>query len=234
MVKCEIVICGVVEIVKLCEVVKFVLQVLMMIIEYVKLGVIIDELDVCCCEYIIDELGVIFVNIGYYGYLKMLCMLVNYVVCYGILMLWLMCDGDIVNFDIVVIKDGWFGDMSCMYFVGELNEFVWWFVVVIYEVMYVGICVVCFGVMFGDVGYVIQQVVYCEGFSVVCEYCGYGIGDVYYDELQVLYYGCLGIGLLLWLGMIFMIELMFNVGKCDIYVLVDGWMVVMKDYLLFV
>lgn len=227
--------CSFEEVVRVCEVGYLIVEVLVMFKFYVVLGVMIEELDDFCYDYIVGMLKCILFNVGYYGYLKMVCILFNYVVCYGILSKdKKLKKGDIVNVDVMLIKDGWFGDSSCMFIVGEVNVLVCWFVMMIYEVLCVGICQVCFGVMLGDVGYVIQKVVYVVGFSVVCEYGGYGIGDVYYDDLYVNYFGCFGEGLKLQEGMIFMIEFMINVGGVGICELNDGWIVVMCDYLLLV
>lgn len=126
-----------------------------MIIFYVCVGVIIDEIDWLCYDYVVNELKVIFVNIGYYGYVYIVCILVNYVVCYGILLDKKFKNGDIVNIDVVIIKDGWYGDISRMYYVGELLVRVKCLVDIIYLLMVVGIKVVCSGVIFGDIGVVI-------------------------------------------------------------------------------
>ncbi|ONR57521.1 type I methionyl aminopeptidase [Burkholderia cenocepacia] len=230
MAKREIPIRGAAEIAKSREAAKLASQVLTMITEYVKPGVTTDELDARCREYIIDELGAIPANIGYHGYPKTLCTSVNHVVCHGIPTSRPMRDGDIVNLDIAVIKDGWFGDTSRMYFVGEPNELARRLVAATYEAMHAGIRAVRPGATLGDVGYAIQQVAHREGFSVVREYCGHGIGDVYHDEPQVLHYGRPGTGLPLRPGMIFTIEPILNAGKRDTHVLADGWTVVTKDH----
>lgn len=171
---------------------------------------------------------------GYLLYLKVICILVNDVICYGIFGEKVFKNGDVLNIDIIVIKNGYFGDISWMFIVGEGLIFVKCFVQIIYECMWFGIDQVKFGVYFGDIGYVIQKYVEVQGYSVVCEYCGYGIGMVFYEDLQVVYYGCLGIGIELKVGMIFMIELMINVGKCDICMMFDQWMVKICDCSLFV
>jgi len=230
MAKREIPIRNAQDIAKSREAAKLASQVLTMIGEYVKPGVTTDELDERCRRYIVDELGAIPANIGYHGYPKTVCASVNHVVCHGIPSSRPLRDGDIVNLDIAVIKDGWFGDTSRMYFVGEPGELARRLVATTYEAMHAGIRAVPPGATLGDVGYAIQQVAHREGFSVVREYCGHGIGDVYHDEPQVLHYGRPGTGLPLRPGMIFTIEPMLNAGKRDTRVLGDGWTVVTKDH----
>lgn len=140
----------------------------------------------------------------------------------------------IVNVDIIFEKVGMIVDFSKMYLIGDVFLLVCWLVKIIYEVMWKGIEVVKSGVMLGDIGYVIQCWVEEYGYSVVREYCGYGIGQEMYEELQVLYYGCFGEGVVLQEGMVFIIELMVNQGDSCIKIKKDGWMVVICDKKFFV
>ncbi|KPN93005.1 methionine aminopeptidase [Pseudomonas nunensis] len=204
-------------------------EVLAMIGAYVKAGVTLDELDRRCNDYIVNVQKAIPGNVGYHGFPKTVCISVNEVVCHGIPSAQVLKDGDIVNIDIAVVKDGWFGDTSRMYFVGEPSPEARRLVQTTYEAMCAGIRVVRPGATLGDIGHAIQSVAERDGFSVVREYCGHGIGKVYHDEPQVLHYGYPGQGLKLKTGMIFTIEPMLNAGKRHVKTLADGWTVVTKD-----
>ena len=204
-------------------------EVLHMIGEHVRPGVTTDELDRICHDYIVNVLQAIPANIGYHGYPKTVCASVNHVVCHGIPSDKVLKDGDIVNIDVALIKDGWFGDTSRMYFVGEPSTLARRLVDTTYEAMRAGIRQVRPGATLGDVGHAIQTVAQREGFGVVREYCGHGIGQIYHDEPQVLHYGQPGQGLRLKQGMIFTIEPMINAGKAGTKQLPDGWTVVTKD-----
>lgn len=204
-------------------------EVLAMITPHVKAGVTTNELDRLCHDYIVNVQKAIAGNIGYHGFPKTVCVSVNEVVCHGIPSNRTLKDGDIVNIDIAVIKDGWYGDTSRMYFVGEPSAQARHLVKTTYEAMCAGIRLVRPGATLGDVGHAIQAVAEREGFSVVREYCGHGIGKIYHDEPQVLHYGYPGQGLKLKAGMIFTIEPMLNAGKRHVKTLADGWTVVTKD-----
>ncbi len=205
-------------------------DVLHMIAEYVQPGVTTDELDRRCHDYIVQVLRATPANIGYHGYPKTICASVNHVVCHGIPSDKALKAGDIINIDVALIKDGWFGDTSRMYFVGEPGTLARRLVDTTYEAMRAGIRQVRPGATLGDVGHAIQTVAHREGFSVVREYCGHGIGRIYHDEPQVLHYGQRGAGLKLEKGMIFTIEPMLNAGKRETRQLADGWTVVTKDH----
>lgn len=205
-------------------------DVLHMIAEYVKPGVTTDELDRRCHDFIVNELQAIPANVGYHGFPKTVCASVNHVICHGIPSDRKLKNGDIVNIDVAVIKDGWFGDTSRMYFVGDPGILAKRLVRTTYEAMCAGIAQVRPGATLGDVGHAIQTVAHSEGFSVVREYGGHGIGRVYHDNLHVLHYGTPGTGLVLEPGMLFTIEPMINAGKPDIKHLSDGWTVVTKDH----
>lgn len=205
-------------------------DVLRMIAAHVKAGVTTEYLDDVCNAYIVDELKVIPANVGYHGFTKTVCISVNQVVCHGIpSSKVVLADGDIVNIDVAVIKDGWFGDTSRMYYVGEPSPLAKRLVETTYEAMLAGIDVVKPGATLGDIGHAIQSVAHREGFSVVREYCGHGIGQIYHDEPQVLHYGRKGEGMRLTQGMIFTIEPMINAGKAGTRQLADGWTVVTRD-----
>jgi methionyl aminopeptidase len=204
-------------------------DVLRMIADHVRPGVTTDELDRLCHDYIVDVLKAVPANIGYHGYPKTVCTSVNHVICHGIPSAKRLKNGDIVNIDVALIKDGWYGDTSRMYFVGEPSVLARRLVRTTYEAMRAGILAVKPGATLGDVGHAIQTVAHREGFSVVREYCGHGIGQVYHDEPQVLHYGRPGQGLTLQAGMLFTIEPMINAGKAATTQLADGWTVVTKD-----
>ena len=205
-------------------------DVLDMIAEHVKPGVTTDELDRLCHDHIVNVQRAIPANIGYHGYPKTICASVNHVICHGIPSAKQLKNGDIVNIDVALIKDGWFGDTSRMYFVGQPGTLAKRLVRTTYEAMRAGILAVRPGATLGDIGYAIQTVAHREGFSVVREYCGHGIGRIYHDEPQVLHFGKPGEGLTLKPGMIFTIEPMINAGKAATKHLPDGWTVVTKDH----
>ncbi|WP_018610327.1 type I methionyl aminopeptidase [Uliginosibacterium gangwonense] len=204
-------------------------QVLHMIAAHVRPGVTTEELDRLCHDYIVNTLQAVPANIGYHGYPKTICASVNHVICHGIPSAKRLKNGDILNIDVALIKDGWFGDTSRMYFIGEPSILAKRLVRTTYEAMVAGIREVRPGARLGDIGHAIQSVARREGFSVVQEYCGHGIGQVYHDDPQVLHYGRRGDGIQLERGMIFTIEPMINAGKADTTTLPDGWTVVTKD-----
>ena len=205
-------------------------QVLQMIGEHVKPGVTTEYLDDLCHDYIVNTLKVIPANVGYHGYTKTTCISPNEVVCHGIpSSKTILKDGDIINIDVAVIKDGFYGDTSRMYYVGQVKPEAKKLVDTTYEAMRAGIHAVKPGATLGDIGYAIQSVAYREGFSIVREYCGHGIGQVYHEQPSVLHYGQPGQGLVLKKGMVFTIEPMVNAGKARVKELKDGWTVVTTD-----
>ncbi|KAF1038157.1 MAG: Methionine aminopeptidase [Herbaspirillum frisingense] len=204
-------------------------EVLHIVAEHVKPGITTDELDRICNEHIVNVQGATPANIGYHGFPKTICSSVNEVICHGIPSSRVLNDGDIVNIDVAVIKDGWYGDCSRMYFVGQPSAAARKLVETTYEAMCAGILAVRPGATLGDVGHAIQSVAHRDGFSVVSEYCGHGIGTTYHDEPQVLHYGQRGAGLPLKEGMIFTIEPMLNAGKRHSRQLDDGWTVITAD-----
>lgn len=209
---------------------KLAAEVLEMIGEYVVPGVSTEELDRRCFEHITKKQNAIPANVGYHGFPKTLCTSVNNVVCHGIPNeKHILKDGDIVNIDVTVIKNGWHGDTSKMYFIGTPSAEAQRLVATTFDAMMAGINAVRPGARLGDVGHAIQSLAENAGFSVVREYCGHGIGRVYHEAPQVLHYGQRGTGLLLKKGMTFTVEPMINAGIEDIDNLDDGWTVVTKD-----
>lgn len=205
-------------------------EVLDMITPHVVAGVTTEHLDQICYRYITEEQGTIPANVGYRGFPKTLCTSVNNVICHGIPSdNKVLKDGDIINIDVTVIKDGWHGDTSRMYLVGQPSVIAKRLVDVTFEAMWHGIRVVRPGATLGDVGHAIQSFVEANRFSVVREYCGHGIGQVYHEDPQVLHYGLPGTGTVLKKGMTFTIEPMINAGARHTRLLPDGWTVVTKD-----
>jgi len=206
-------------------------EVLEMIEEYVKPGVTTEELDRICHQYITEVQKAIPAPLNYKGFPKSICTSVNHVVCHGIPSeKKVLKNGDILNIDATVIKDGYHGDTSKMYFVGKPSIAAERLVRVTQECLYKGIEMVRPGARLGDIGHVIQKHAEAHHYSVVRDYCGHGIGRVFHEEPQVLHYGEPGTGLELQAGMTFTIEPMLNQGKYHTRLLPDGWTVVTKDH----
>jgi methionyl aminopeptidase len=204
-------------------------SVLDMIEPFVRPGVSTEELDQRCHDFIVDELKSIPANLNYRGFPKTICTSVNHVVCHGIPGDKRLKNGDIVNIDVTVIRDGFHGDTSRMYFAGTPPVLARRLSEVCHEAMWRGIRVVKPGAFLGDIGHAIQTFAESQNFSVVREYCGHGIGRIYHEDPQVLHYGKPGLGLELVEGMTFTIEPMINAGRRDVRLLPDGWTVVTKD-----
>lgn len=205
-------------------------EVLEMLNEHVKPGITTDELNTIAHNYITEVQGAIPAPLNYMGFPKSICTSVNQVVCHGIPNDKPLKNGDIVNIDVTVIKDGWHGDTSKMYYVGEVAPFAKRLVEITQECLYLGIRMVKPGVKLGDIGAAIQAFAEKNRYSVVREYCGHGIGkDFHEDALQVLHYGKPDTGLVIEPGMTFTIEPMINLGKRNVRLLQDGWTVVTKD-----
>ena len=205
-------------------------SVLEMLDDHVKPGVTTNQLDEIAYKFITEELKCIPANINYNGYPKTLCTSVNQVVCHGIPSDdRVLKDGDIINIDVTVIEDGWHGDTSKMYLVGKVADHAKRLVEVTQECMFAGIREVRPGAHLGDVGAAIQEHAESNHYSVVRDYCGHGIGQVYHEEPQVLHYGQRHEGLELKEGMCFTIEPMINLGGYQTKLLNDGWTVVTKD-----
>jgi methionyl aminopeptidase len=205
-------------------------EVLDMIGAHVVPGVTTEELDRLCYEHIVNVQGTIPANLNYRGFPKTICSSVNHVVCHGIPNDRKLKSGDIINIDVTVIKDGFHGDTSRMYYVGKPPVAAQRLTEVCFEAMWRGIRTVKPGARLGDIGHAIQEYVESLSFSVVREYCGHGIGRIYHEDPQVLHYGDSGTGLELQQGMTFTVEPMVNAGKRHVRLLPDGWTVVTKDH----
>ena len=204
-------------------------EVLEMIGEHVQIGVTTDELNTICHDYIVNVQKAIPAPLNYNGFPKSICTSINHVVCHGIPNDKPLKDGDIINIDITVIKDGYFGDTSKMFSVGKTSEWAERLCRVTQECLYKGIEIVRPGTRLGDIGEVIQKHAESNGYSVVREYCGHGIGTVFHEEPQILHYGKAGTGLELKEGMTFTIEPMINLRKKETRLLGDGWTAITKD-----
>jgi methionyl aminopeptidase len=201
----------------------------------IKPGMATEEVDRLCHEYMVEHQGATpaplnYAPPGYQPFPKSVCTSVNHVVCHGIPGEKKLKSGDIVNVDVTVIKDGYHGDTSRMFYVGQPSIQAKRLCEVTYECMWRGIDAVRAGATLGDVGHAVQTHAIQHGFSVVREFCGHGIGRKFHEEPQVLHYGRPGTGLRLEAGMIFTVEPMINAGKADIRQLADGWTVVTKDH----
>jgi len=201
-----------------------------MIGDYVKPGVTTEELDRICHDFITQQQEAIPAPLNYRGFPKSICTSVNHVVCHGIPGAKTLKSGDALNIDITVIKDGFHGDTSRMFFVGKPNIQAQRLSEIAFESMWLGIRELAPGKHLGDVGAAVQQHVEKNRFSVVREYCGHGIGQVFHEDPQVLHYGKAGTGMELKEGMTLTVEPMVNAGKPQVKLLPDGWTVVTKDH----
>jgi methionyl aminopeptidase len=205
-------------------------EVLEMIEAHVVPGVTTEELDRICHDYIVNVQHAIPAPLNYRGFPKSICTSINHQVCHGIPSQKKLKDGDIVNIDITVIKDGYHGDTSKMFMVGTPSTHARNLVEVTQQAMYTGIRQVRPGARLGDIGHAIQKFAESRRYSVVREFCGHGIGKIFHEEPQVLHYGKPDTGLVLQPGMVFTIEPMINSGKRHIKILSDGWTAVTKDH----
>ncbi|SFK33447.1 type I methionyl aminopeptidase [Methylophaga sulfidovorans] len=208
---------------------KLAADVLTMIESHVQAGITTEELNQICHDYIVNEQQAIPAPLNYHGFPRSICTSVNHVICHGIPSDKKLKDGDIINIDITVIKDGYHGDTSKMFQIGKTSILAQRLCRVARESMFVGIEMVKPGIRLGDIGHAIQTYAEKENFSVVREYCGHGIGQVFHEDPQVLHYGTPDTGLELKAGMTFTIEPMINAGKRHVRQLPDGWTVVTKD-----
>lgn len=208
---------------------KMAADVLVMLSEHVKPGVSTDTLDQLAYDMIVNQQQAIPACLNYKGFPRSICTSINHQVCHGIPGDKKLKDGDIVNIDVTVIKDGFFGDTSMMFEVGKPTIRGNRICNIAHECLWVGINLVKPGVTLGDIGYAIQRHAERNHCSVVEEYCGHGVGLAFHEEPHVMHYGRQGEGLVLQPGMTFTIEPMINLGKKDIKVLPDGWTVVTKD-----
>ena len=205
-------------------------DVLDMIGPHVVAGVTTDELNLICHRFIDEVQQAIPAPLNYRGFPKSICTSVNHVVCHGIPGDKRLKQGDIVNIDVTVIKDGWHGDTSRMFAVGKVVPAAQRLIDVTKEAMWIGIRGVRPGLKLGDLGAAIQQFVEANHFSVVREYCGHGIGRIFHEDPQVLHYGEAGTGFELGPGMTFTVEPMVNAGKRQVRLLPDGWTVITRDH----
>lgn len=205
-------------------------EVLRMIRPHVRPGITTDELDRICHDYIVNEQQAIPAPLNYRGFPKSICTSINHVVCHGIPSGKTLKKGDSLNIDITVIKDGFHGDTSKMFFAGEPTIASERLARISHECMKIGIEMVKPGVRLGDIGHAIQKHAEASNCSIVREYCGHGIGRDFHEDPQVLHYGKPGTGLTLVPGMTFTIEPMVNAGKRHTRLLPDGWTVVTKDH----
>ncbi len=208
---------------------KLAADVLEMIEPHVIPGITTNQLNTICHDYIVNTQKTIPAPLNYKGFPKSICTSVNHTICHGIPNDKALKNGDIVNIDITVIKDGYHGDTSKMFEVGKVQAFASRLIEITQQAMYLGIKQVKPGAQLGDIGHVIQQHAHAARYSVVREFCGHGIGKVFHEDPQVLHYGQPGTGLKLKAGMIFTIEPMINQGKRHIKMLSDGWTVLTKD-----
>jgi len=199
-----------------------------LLVPLVKPGAITDDIDRVAREFILDN-GALPACLFYRGYAKTVCISPNHVVCHGIPGDRALREGDIINIDVTVVVDSWHGDTSRMYGVGEVSPRARRLVDVTYEAMMRGIAEVKPGKTFGDIGHVIQTYVEAQRCSVVRDFCGHGLGQVFHDNPNVLHYGAPGSGAVIRPGMFFTIEPMVNLGKYAVKLLNDGWTAVTRD-----
>src|SRR5215470_4438059 len=210
-------------------------EVLDFITPHVKAGVSTGELDRLCHEYMVDVQGTVpaplnYAPPGYRPYPKSICTSVNHQVCHGIPGDRVLKSGDIVNIDVTVIKEGYHGDTSRMFYVGEPSIAARRLCEVTYDCMWLGIAQVRPGAHLGDIGHAIQTHAEKHGYSVVREFCGHGIGRKFHEEPQILHYGKPGTLDVMVPGMTFTVEPMINAGRREIRELADGWTIVTKDH----
>lgn len=203
-------------------------QTLDFIAPHVKEGITTDELNTLCHEFIISH-GAIPAPLNYKGFPKSICTSINHVVCHGIPGPKKLQNGDIVNIDVTVILEGWYGDTSRMFSVGKISLKAQKLIDTTFEALMRAIEVVRPGAFLGDIGYAIQSYVETKGFSVVRDFCGHGLGRVFHDAPEILHYGKPHTGIELKEGMFFTIEPMINAGRHEVKVLSDGWTAVTRD-----
>ncbi len=206
-------------------------EVLEMIEAHVVAGISTADLDKICHDYIVNTQKAIPAPLNYKGFPKSICTSVNHVICHGIPSeKKILKNGDIINIDITVIKDGYHGDTSKMFFIGQPSIAAERLCKITQECLYKGISLVKPGTRLGDIGEIIQKHAESNYYSVVREYCGHGIGAIFHEEPQVMHYGKAGTGMALKEGMTFTIEPMINQGKRHCKLLPDDWTVVTKDH----
>ena len=210
-------------------------QALDFITPHIRSGITTEEIDALCHDYMVNVQETVpaplnYAPPGHTPFPKSICTSVNHVICHGIPGSKKLKNGDCLNIDITVIKNGYHGDTSRMFHVGEPSIQSKRLATLTYECMWAGIGKIKAGAHLGDIGAVIQNMAESAGFSVVREFCGHGIGSTFHEDPQVVHYGTAGSGLQLEAGMIFTVEPMINAGKREIRMLSDGWTVVTKDH----
>ncbi|WP_083385702.1 type I methionyl aminopeptidase [Methylomonas sp. LWB] len=218
------------EIAKMRVAGKLAAEVLEMIAPHVVAGVTTEALDKICHDYIVDVQHAVPAPLNYRGFPKSICTSVNHQICHGIPSEKKLKNGDIVNVDITVIKDGYHGDTSKMFCIGDVSPHAKRLVDVTRECLMLGIAEVRPGKHFGDIGHSIQKHAEAHRYSVVREFCGHGIGKQFHEEPHVMHFGKQGEGAMFEPGMIFTIEPMINLGKRHMKILGDGWTAVTKDH----
>lgn len=205
-------------------------SVLEMIEPYVIAGTSTKELEQICRQYIVEDLKAIPSTLNHYGFPACICTSINHVVCHGIPSEKKLKNGDIINIDVTVQKDGYIGDTSKMFLVGNIKPFAKKLVEVTQECLYKAISIVRPGAHLGDIGNIIQTHAEQHGYSIVREFGGHGIGKSMWEEPHIMHFGKLNTGLRLQAGMTFTIEPMLNLGRKEVKTLGDGWTVVTKDH----
>ncbi len=198
------------------------------ITEFVVPGVTTEKLDQLCAEFVSDH-GAISAPLNYRGYPKSVCISVNHVVCHGIPGDKVLVEGDLINIDVTPLLDGWHGDSSRMFFVGDVSVKARRLVDITYEAMMRGIEVVRPGATVGDIGHAIETFVRPFRYSVVRDFCGHGLGRIFHDAPNIMHFGKPGQGDKLVEGMFFTVEPMINIGRPEVKILSDGWTAVTKD-----
>ena len=196
--------------------------------EFVRPGISTGKLDQLCAEFI-NERGAISAPLNYRGYPKSVCISPNHVVCHGIPGDKVLMEGDVINIDVTPIVDGWHGDSSRMFYVGDIGVKAKRLIDVTYEAMMRGIGVVKPGATVGDIGHAIESYITPFRYSIVRDFCGHGLGKVFHDAPNILHFGKPGQGAVLREGMFFTVEPMINIGRSDVKILSDGWTAVTKD-----
>lgn len=207
---------------------KLAAETLDMIAGEVQVGATTEHLDALIEQFVYDH-GATSATIGYRGYKHASCISLNHVVCHGIPGLKALREGDILNIDVTVILDGWYGDTSRMFVAGTTNRKAERLIDVTHDALMRGIAAIKPGNRFGDIGHAIQSYAESQRCSVVRDFCGHGLGRVFHDAPNVLHYGKAGTGALLQPGMFFTIEPMVNLGRSGTKILADGWTAVTRD-----
>ncbi len=198
------------------------------LVPFIKPGITTDDINTLVYDYTLNHNGIP-APLNYRGFPKSVCTSINHVVCHGIPGNKVISDGDIINIDVTPILDGWYGDTSRMFTVGKVSVKAKRLIDVTFESMWRGIQAVKPGATIGDIGHAIQEYAESQRFSVVRDFCGHGLGQIFHDAPNILHYGNPGEGTVLREGMFFTIEPMINIGRPEVKILEDGWTAVTKD-----